>query len=68
LSAHCFLRLAAEGARCGGAGEVDFCNVFNGILDGARNVRRAPFRRFHAMASISTPRPYAVIFDLVSAV
>jgi hypothetical protein len=63
-----FLRLAAEGARCGGVGEVDFYNVFNGILGGARNVRRAQFRRLYSTASISTPQPYAVIFDLVSAV
>ncbi len=63
-----FWRLAAEGARCGGVGEVDFYNVFNGIVGGAANVRRPQFRRFYAMASISTPQPYAVIFDLVSAV
>ncbi len=49
-------------------GEVDFYNVFNGIVGGARNVRCARFRRSYAMASISTPQPYAVIFDLVSAV
>ena len=53
---------------CAGAGEVNFCNVFNGILGGARNVRRLQFRRFYAIASISTPQNYDVIFDLVPAV
>jgi hypothetical protein len=31
-------------------------------------VRRVRFRRFYAGASLSTPRPYAAIFDLVSPV
>jgi len=53
---------------CAGADEVDFCNVFNGILGGARNVRRAQFRRFYSTASISTPQPYAIIFDLAAPV
>jgi hypothetical protein len=43
-------------------------SVFNTVLYGARNVRRARFRRFYALASISTPQPYTPIFDLVSAV
>ena len=37
-------------------------------MGGAANVRRAPFRRFYAIASISTPQPYAAIFGLVSSV
>jgi hypothetical protein len=63
-----FWRPSAEGVGWPGVGEVDFHNVFNGILGGARNVRLAPFRRFYAMASIYTPQPYAVIFGLVPAV
>ncbi len=63
-----FWRLSAEGARCAGAGEVDFYNVFNGIVGGACNLRGAQFRQSYPIASISTPRPYAAIFDLVSAV
>jgi hypothetical protein len=63
-----FGRLSAVAARCAGVGEVDFYNVFNGILGGARNVRRARFRRFYSTASISTPRHYAAIFGLVPAV
>jgi hypothetical protein len=37
-------------------------------VGGACNLRGAQFRQSYPIASISTPRPYAAIFDLVSAV
>jgi len=62
-----FRRLSAEGARCAGAGESDFPNIFNAILGGACNVRRYKFRRLYACASISTLQRYAAILGLASA-
>jgi hypothetical protein len=53
-----FRRLSAEGARCAGVGEVEFPNIFNAIVDGARNVRRVRVRRLYACANISTLRRY----------
>jgi hypothetical protein len=58
-------RCLGEVRRCW---EADFLSVFNAVLGGMCNVRRWRFRRFYAVASISTPQPYILIFDLVSAV
>jgi hypothetical protein len=62
----CTLFSGVAPPRCADAGKTDFSSVFNTVLYGARNMR--PARRFYAGASISTPRPYTAIFDLVLAV
>lgn len=58
----------ADPARCAGAGKANSLSVFNAVLCVTRNVRHVRFRRFYAVASISTPRHYTSIFDLASAV